>query len=102
VPEENSIVRQRLGKQVSAEMDTKATIEKLFRTMFSIRPVQSGLKKSSVENCQSSSGVPSAQSVEFRSSKRAVSRVPEFQASSQSSSGVPSAQSVEFRSSKRA
>lgn len=44
-PEETSIARQRLGKQISAGTDTQATIEELFGTMFSIRSVQSGYKE---------------------------------------------------------
>jgi hypothetical protein len=51
-PEETSTTRQRLGKQVTAATDTEATIEELLGTMFS------------VENRQSSSGVPSEQSIE--------------------------------------
>jgi hypothetical protein len=35
-PEETSIARQRLGKQVSAATDTKATIEELLGTLLSI------------------------------------------------------------------
>jgi hypothetical protein len=51
-PEETSIARQRLGKQVSATMNRQATREELLETVFSIRPVQS-LYKSSPENRQS-------------------------------------------------
>jgi hypothetical protein len=42
-PEETSIARQRLGKQVSEA--TEATIEELLGTMLSIRSVQSGYKE---------------------------------------------------------
>jgi hypothetical protein len=44
-PEQTSIARQQLGKQVSAATDTQATIEELFGTMFSIRPVLSCYKE---------------------------------------------------------
>jgi hypothetical protein len=44
-PEETSIARQRLGKQVPAATDTQATIEKLFGKVFSIQSVQSGYKE---------------------------------------------------------
>jgi hypothetical protein len=44
-PEETSITRQRLGKQVSSVKDTQATIEEMLETMFSIRSVQSGYKQ---------------------------------------------------------
>jgi hypothetical protein len=44
-PEETSIARQRLGKQVAAAMDTQVTIEELLGTMFSIRSLQSGYKE---------------------------------------------------------
>jgi hypothetical protein len=63
-PEKTSIARQQLGKEVSAEMDTQVTIEKLLGTMFSVRFVQSGYKEELVEKSQSSSGVPTEQSVE--------------------------------------
>jgi hypothetical protein len=63
-PEETSIARLRLGKQVSVATDTQIAIEELLGTMFSIRSVRSGYKEESVENWQSSSGVPSEQSVE--------------------------------------
>jgi hypothetical protein len=63
-PEEAFIARQLLGKQVSAATDTQGTIEEWFGTMSSIRSVQSGYKESSVENRQSSFGVPSEQLVE--------------------------------------
>jgi hypothetical protein len=43
-PEETSIIRQLLGKQVSAATDTQATIEELFGKMFSIRSVKIGYK----------------------------------------------------------
>jgi hypothetical protein len=44
-PEEATIARQRLGKQVSEATDTEATIEELLGTMFSIRSVESGNKQ---------------------------------------------------------
>jgi hypothetical protein len=44
-PEETSIDRQRLGKQVSAATDTQATIEEFLKTMFSIRRVRNGYKE---------------------------------------------------------
>jgi hypothetical protein len=44
-PEETSIARQRLGKQVTAATDTQATIEELWGTMFSVRFLQSGYKR---------------------------------------------------------
>jgi hypothetical protein len=44
-PEETSIPKQRLGKQVSAATDTEAIIEKLLETMFFIRSVQSDYKE---------------------------------------------------------
>jgi hypothetical protein len=64
-PEETPIVRQRLGKLVSAATDAQATIEELLETMFSIRSVQSGYTEEF--SCESavefrSSGVPSEQS----------------------------------------
>jgi hypothetical protein len=52
-PEETPVAGQRLGKQVSAATDTRAIIEELLGTMFSVRPVQNGYKKRcSVENRQ--------------------------------------------------
>jgi hypothetical protein len=63
-PEETSIARQRLGKQVSAATDTQATIEELLGTIFSLLPVQSGYKEELVENRHSSSGVPSERLIE--------------------------------------
>jgi hypothetical protein len=48
-PEETSIARQRFGKQVSAATDTPATTVELLGTRFSIRSVQSGCNRSSVE-----------------------------------------------------
>jgi hypothetical protein len=63
-PEETSIARQMLGKYVSAATDAHAAIEELLGKMFTIRSVQSGYKKSSVENRQSSSRVPREQLVE--------------------------------------
>jgi hypothetical protein len=44
-PEEKSIAKQRLGKQVSTSTDTQATIEKLLGTVFPIRPAQNGHKE---------------------------------------------------------
>jgi hypothetical protein len=44
-PEETSIARQRLGKQVSAATDMQATIEKLLGMVFSIKSKQSGCKE---------------------------------------------------------
>jgi hypothetical protein len=64
VESQTSIARQWPGKQVSAATDTQATIEKLLETMFRVRSLQNGLKKSSLENRQSSSGVPSEQLVD--------------------------------------
>jgi hypothetical protein len=46
-PEEKFIARQRLAEQISAAMDTKATIEELLWTMFSIRFVANGYKEES-------------------------------------------------------
>jgi hypothetical protein len=43
-PDETSIARQRLRKQVSTTTDKQATIEELLGKMFSIRFVQSGYK----------------------------------------------------------
>jgi hypothetical protein len=45
-------------------MAMQATTEELLGTMFSIWPMQSGYKKSSAENSQLSSRVPSEQLVE--------------------------------------
>jgi hypothetical protein len=47
-PEDTSIARQRLGKQISVAMDMQATIEELLVTMFSVRSVQMGYKRSEV------------------------------------------------------
>jgi hypothetical protein len=44
-PDETSIARQRLGKQVSAATDTQETLEELLGTMFYIRCVQSGCRE---------------------------------------------------------
>jgi hypothetical protein len=44
-PEETSIARQWIGKQVSAETDTQVTTEELLGTMFTIWSVQSGYKE---------------------------------------------------------
>jgi hypothetical protein len=44
-PEETSIARQWLGKQVSAVTDTQATIEELLGMMFSIWYMQRGYKE---------------------------------------------------------
>jgi hypothetical protein len=63
-PEETSIARQRFHKKVSAATDTKATIEELLGTMFSIQSGKVVIKKSSVETSWSSSGVPNEQLVE--------------------------------------
>jgi hypothetical protein len=45
-PEYTSIVRQRLGKQVSAATDRQATIEELLGMVFSVRSVRSCNKRS--------------------------------------------------------
>jgi hypothetical protein len=45
-PEDTSIARQRLGKEVSTATDTQATVEDLLGTVFSVQPSQSGFKKS--------------------------------------------------------
>jgi hypothetical protein len=47
---ETSIAGQQLGNQVSSATDTQATIEKLLRTMFSVRPVRSGYKRKELVN----------------------------------------------------
>jgi hypothetical protein len=44
-PEETSIARQRLSKQVSVAMDTQTTIEELLEIMFSIQSIQSCYKE---------------------------------------------------------
>jgi hypothetical protein len=44
-PEEMSIARQRLGKQVSVATDTQTTREELLETVFSIRSMQSAYKE---------------------------------------------------------
>jgi hypothetical protein len=44
-PEEKSMDRQRLSKEVSDERDTQATIKELLGTMLYIRSVQSGCKE---------------------------------------------------------
>jgi hypothetical protein len=44
-PEETSVARQRLGKQVYAAKNTQATIEELLGMMFSLRSVQSSYKE---------------------------------------------------------
>jgi hypothetical protein len=44
-PEDTSIARQRLNKQVSAATDTQATTDESLGTMFSIQSVQSGYKE---------------------------------------------------------
>jgi hypothetical protein len=44
-PEEKTIARQRLGKQVSVAMDMQATIKEMLGTMFSIQSMQSGYKE---------------------------------------------------------
>jgi hypothetical protein len=62
-PEQTSIIRQQLGNQVSAAMDTKATINDLLE-IFYIRSVQSGYKE---EFC-------CKLAVQFRGSKGTVSR----------------------------
>jgi hypothetical protein len=41
-PEETSIARQRLDKEVSAATDTRVTIKELLGIIFSVRSVQSG------------------------------------------------------------
>jgi hypothetical protein len=43
--EETFIARQWLSKQVSASINTQATVEELMGTMFSIQSVQSGYKE---------------------------------------------------------
>jgi hypothetical protein len=52
-PEETSIARQRLGKQVSTARDMRATIHELLGTMFSIRSVQNCYKEFSSESAVS-------------------------------------------------
>jgi hypothetical protein len=42
---ETSIARQRLGKQVPAEMDTQATIEELLDTIFLFGPCEMAIKE---------------------------------------------------------
>jgi hypothetical protein len=54
-PEEKSIARQRLGKQITEAINTQATIEELLGTMVCIQSVQSGYKENAVKNSQSSS-----------------------------------------------
>jgi hypothetical protein len=44
-PEETSIPRQQLGKEISAAVDTQATLEELLGTMFSIRSMQNSYKE---------------------------------------------------------
>jgi hypothetical protein len=44
-PEQTSIARQRISKQVSAATDTQTTIEELLGKMCSIRSAQSGYKE---------------------------------------------------------
>jgi hypothetical protein len=44
-PEETSVARQRLGKQVSAATDKQATLEELLGMMFSIWSVQNGYEE---------------------------------------------------------
>jgi hypothetical protein len=44
-PEETSIDRQRLGKQVSTATDTQATMEELLGTMFYILSARSSYKE---------------------------------------------------------
>jgi hypothetical protein len=44
-PEETSTVRQWLDKKVCAATDMQAKLEKLLKTMFSIRFVQRGYKE---------------------------------------------------------
>jgi hypothetical protein len=61
--DETSIARQQLGKQVSAETNTPATIGLLLERCFLFGPCKVIMKKSSIENRQSSSGVPSEQLV---------------------------------------
>jgi hypothetical protein len=51
--EETSIVRQNLGKQVSAATDTQATIDELLERGFLFGPCKVVIKKSSVENSES-------------------------------------------------
>jgi hypothetical protein len=51
--EETSIARQRLSTRVSAATDTKATIEELLRTMFSVRSMQNDNKGRELVNCGS-------------------------------------------------
>jgi hypothetical protein len=56
---------QRIKERVSKQQIGKhTTIEVLLETVFFIRSMQSGYKKSSVKNSQSSSGVPNEQLVE--------------------------------------
>jgi hypothetical protein len=49
-PEEKSIARQRLGKQLSAAAGKEATIEELLGTMFSVRSVRSVNKRREILN----------------------------------------------------
>jgi hypothetical protein len=49
-PEEMSVTRQWLGKQVSAAMNTQATTEELLGTMFSLRSMWSGNKRRKLMN----------------------------------------------------
>jgi hypothetical protein len=49
-PEEMSVARQQLGKQVSSATDTQATIEELLRTIFSVRFVRSCNKRKELVN----------------------------------------------------
>jgi hypothetical protein len=51
-PEDMSIARQRLGKQVSSATDTQARIEVFLGTVFSFGPCKTVIIKSSVENRQ--------------------------------------------------
>jgi hypothetical protein len=62
-PVERYIGRQRVGKQVPG-VYMHATIEELWEKYFLFGPCRVFIKKSSIENHQSSSGVPSEQLVE--------------------------------------
>jgi hypothetical protein len=62
-PEETSIIRQRLGKLVSAATDKQATLD-FWKRYFLCSPSKEVIKKSSLENRQSNSRVPSEQLVE--------------------------------------
>jgi hypothetical protein len=62
-PEETFIARQRYGKLVSAATIRKQQQRNCWERCFLFGPCKVVIKKGSVENRQSSSGVPSEQSV---------------------------------------